>query len=167
MNRHPLTSADYHKDLGVTFDCSLNFHQHASELALKANRVLAYVKRAFVDLNNDVLLKLYKALVRLILEYRNVMEPTLQKEIGKSAALSAASANKLVSSLSDKLYQHRLIALDLPSLYYRSFIRDLIFLYKIINGHFKLDFSTFLLFPQCSYPRKFTETLQTIYPPPM
>ena len=58
MNGHPLTSIDYHKDLGVTFDCNLNFHQHTSEVALKANRVLAFIKRAFIDLNYDVFLKL-------------------------------------------------------------------------------------------------------------
>ena len=39
MNRHSLPSVDYHKDLGVTFDFNLNFNQHASEVALKANHV--------------------------------------------------------------------------------------------------------------------------------
>ena len=48
MNGQPLTSVDYHKDLGITFDCYLNFHQQTSEVALKANCVLACVKRAFV-----------------------------------------------------------------------------------------------------------------------
>ena len=57
MDGQPL---DYHKDLGVTFDFYLNFHQQTSEVALKANHILACVKRAFVDLN---FLKLYKALV--------------------------------------------------------------------------------------------------------
>ena len=53
MNGHPLTSVDHHKDLGVMFDCYLNFHQHISEVASKANRVLACMKRASTDLNND------------------------------------------------------------------------------------------------------------------
>ena len=47
MNRHPLTSVDHHKDLGVTFDCYLNFYQHTSKVALKANCVLAYMKELF------------------------------------------------------------------------------------------------------------------------
>lgn len=54
MNRHPVISGYYHKYFGVTFDCNLNFYQHASEVAFKAYHVLACVKRAFVDLNNDV-----------------------------------------------------------------------------------------------------------------
>ena len=36
---------------------------------------------------------------------------------------------------------------DLPSLYYRSIIGDLIFSLKLLNEHFKLDFSTFSLSP--------------------
>ena len=42
------------------FDCNLNLHQYASEVALEANYVLACAKRAFIDLNNDVYFKLYK-----------------------------------------------------------------------------------------------------------
>ena len=58
MNEQPLTSVDYHKGIRGTFDCNVNFHQHPSEVALTANCVLVCVKRALVDLNNDVLLKL-------------------------------------------------------------------------------------------------------------
>ena len=64
----PLTSVHHHKDLGVAFDCYLNFHQHTSEVALKANCVLASMNRAFTNLN-DGFLKLYKAMVRPIMEY--------------------------------------------------------------------------------------------------
>ena len=71
MKGHPLTSLDCHKDLGVL--CYLNFHQHTSEVASKANRVLACMKRAFTDLNNDGFLKLYKAMVRPIIEYANTI----------------------------------------------------------------------------------------------
>ena len=47
------------------------------------------------------------------------------------------------SSACDKSYLHCLISLDLPSLNYRRIRGDLIFLYKLINGYFNLDFSTF------------------------
>ena len=70
LNRHPLTSVGHHKDLGVMFDCCLNFHQHTSE---KANHVLACIKRTFTDLNNNEFLKLYKAMVRPIIEYANTI----------------------------------------------------------------------------------------------
>ena len=63
-------------------------------------------------------------------------------------------ATKLIPQLSDKSYQHRLISLDLPSLRYRSIRGDLIFLYKLINGYFILDFSTFLLYPLMFIPEE-------------
>ena len=56
-------------------------------------------------------------------------------------------ATKLIPQLSDKLYQHHLISLDLPALYYKSIRGDLIFLYKLINCYFTLDFSTFYSIP--------------------
>ena len=63
MNGYPLTSIDYQKRLEssyiyiITFNYNPNFHQHTSEVTLKANCVLACMKRAFVDLNNDVFFK--------------------------------------------------------------------------------------------------------------
>ena len=37
-----------HKDLGIIFDANLKFQQHASEVAMKANRVLAvYEKKLY------------------------------------------------------------------------------------------------------------------------
>ena len=39
LNGILLDSVDCHKDLGILFDTSLKFHQHASEAAMKANRI--------------------------------------------------------------------------------------------------------------------------------
>ena len=60
-------------------------------------------------------------------------------------------ATKLIPQLSDKLYQHRLISLNLPSLCYRSIRGDLIFLYKLINGYFIL---LFLPYPLIFIPKE-------------
>ena len=125
MNGQLLTSVDYHKDLGVSFDCNLNFHQQTSKIALKANCVLACVKRDFVDLNNDVLLKLYKALVRPIMEYANIIwDPHFLLDKRKLERVQC-HPTKLVPQLNDKSYQHHLISLNLPSLNYRSIRGDL------------------------------------------
>ena len=51
-----LDSVDYYKDLGIVFDVVLKFHKHASETSMKANRVLACMKRGFINLNKSVLL---------------------------------------------------------------------------------------------------------------
>ena len=56
LNGVLLDSVDSYKDLGILFDTSLKFHQHASEAAMKANRVLACMRRGFINLNESVLL---------------------------------------------------------------------------------------------------------------
>ena len=57
-----LDSVDGYKDLGILFDTG-KFHQHTSETAMKANRVLACMRRGFINLNESVLLQLYKSMV--------------------------------------------------------------------------------------------------------
>ena len=102
------------------------------------------MKRAFTDLNNDVFLKLYKAMVRPIMEYANTIWGSHFLLDKRRLERVQRRATKMIPSLNDKSYQHRLTSLDLPSLTYRSTRGDLSFLYKLINGYFNLDFSTFL-----------------------
>ena len=52
-------------------------------------------------------------------------------------------ATKPVPSLKDESYTDRLISLNLPSLLYRFRRGDLIFLFKLLNGYFELDFANF------------------------
>ena len=47
---------DSYKDLGILFDTGLKFHQHTSETVMKANRVLACMRRGLINLNESVLL---------------------------------------------------------------------------------------------------------------
>ena len=101
------------------------------------------MKRAFVDLNCDVFLKLYKILVRPIMEYANIIWGLHFLLDKRKLERVQRRATKLLPQLRDKLYQHCLISLDLPSLHYRNIRGDIIFLYKLINGYFILDFSTF------------------------
>ena len=83
------------------------------------------MKRAFVDLNCDVFLKLYKALVRPRMEYANIIwGPHFLLDKRKLEKVQR-HATKLIPQLSDKLYQYRLISLDLPSLHYRSIIEGI------------------------------------------
>ena len=59
LNGVSLDSVNCHKDLGITFDANLKFHQHASEVAIKVNRVLACMKTSFIDLNEFVLSRFF------------------------------------------------------------------------------------------------------------
>ena len=56
---------------------------------MKANHVLACMKRAFYDLSNDVFLKLYNEILRSMMEYGNISYMGTFcwiKKIGQSSA---------------------------------------------------------------------------------
>ena len=61
-NSHDISNASEEKDLGVVFDSTLKFDIHINNIVNKANQTLGIIKRNFKFLDNDVFLKLYKAL---------------------------------------------------------------------------------------------------------
>ena len=104
LNEVLLDSVDCYKDLDNLFDTDLKFHQHASEAAMKANRVLACMRRGFIHLNESVLLQLYKSMVLPTLEYGIVIwGPHYVLDQHKLEGVQWR-ATKLVSSLRDESY---------------------------------------------------------------
>ena len=86
---------------------------------MKANRVLACMKRSFIDLNEFALSRLYKSMVQLILEYGNVIwGPHYVLDQRKLESVQR-HATKLVPSLRDKSYIDQLTSMNLSSLLYR------------------------------------------------
>ena len=63
-----LVSVDEEKDLGVTFDSTLNFKKHINIIVKKANSKLGIIYRTFKHLDAKSFLTLYKAFVRPHLE---------------------------------------------------------------------------------------------------
>jgi len=57
------------RDLGVNMSIDLKVESQCNEACLKANRMLGLIKRTFVVKTPDVMLNLYKTLVRPHLEY--------------------------------------------------------------------------------------------------
>ena len=57
------------KDLGITFDPTLKFNIHITNITNKANQVLGIIKRNFSKLMSSDLIKLYQSLVRPHLGY--------------------------------------------------------------------------------------------------
>ena len=143
LNGVSFDSVDCYKDLEILFDTGLlKFHQPASEAAMKANRVLACIRRAVLNLNESVLLQLCKSMVWTILEYGNVIWGL--HYLLDQCKLEGVQwrATKFVPSLRDESYIDRL-TLNLPSLLYRFRCGDLIFLFNQLNGYFGLDYSNF------------------------
>ena len=63
-------STDSYKDLGITLDHQLKFHQHSTEITVKANRLLGLIRKSFDHLDPEMLTK---AFVRPTLEYSNAV----------------------------------------------------------------------------------------------
>ena len=68
-----IDSVESHKDLGILFDNCFKFYQHTTSVAAKANRILGLIKKSFESLDPDMLARLFKTLVRLIIEYANTI----------------------------------------------------------------------------------------------
>ena len=73
MNGHTLESTTQEKDLGVIIDDTLKFHVYTAAAAKKANQVLGIIKKSYVTRDADTISTLYKAMVRSLLEYGNVI----------------------------------------------------------------------------------------------
>ena len=64
-----LQAIDDEKDLGVTIHKSLKPSKHVSEIVKKANKTLGILSRTLIFKEREILLPLYKSLVRPVLEY--------------------------------------------------------------------------------------------------
>ena len=71
-----LAVSNIEKDLEVIVDSDLTFKEHVNHVTSKANRILGIIRRSFDYLTAEMFIRLYKALVRPILEYgHSVWQP--------------------------------------------------------------------------------------------
>ncbi|XP_071963855.1 uncharacterized protein B0403.1-like [Antedon mediterranea] len=129
-----LNEVDHEKDLGVTIDSKLVFNVHVADVAMRANRKLGMVYRAFKFLNMDGFLRLYKAIIRPTLEYCNVVFNSLHCKEEDLLEKVQERATKLIFSIRHLPYSERLKILNLPTLAYRRQRAHLIQIFKILHG---------------------------------
>ena len=88
---------------------------------------------------------LYCSLVRSQLEYSSIVRsPHTRRNIDLIERVQKRATKLILKS--DNNYESRLKELNLVSLEQRRFIADVTFLYKVLNGYFNVDFSSFLNF---------------------
>lgn len=74
LGTEPVTRVDSVKDLGVTFDTQLTFHEHIKALAVNCYKRLGFVIRNARDFTDQAVIKLvYSALVRSKLEAASII----------------------------------------------------------------------------------------------
>ena len=141
------------KDLGVYLDSSLKPSKQCVESARRANWILGLIRRHFKFLHKDVVIRLYKQMVRPHLEYAvQAWNPYLAKDRIILESVQQR-ATKLIRSVSSLSYEQRLQHLKLTSLELRRLRGDLIQVFKIVHGFDRLSFDNFFNLSHNNYTR--------------
>ena len=134
MNGKVLNETKSEKDLGVYVDPLLNFEEHMNITVKKARRLSGLIIRNISCKSKDIMVPLFKSLVRPILEYGNVVwSPYTRKYIDFIENVQRPFS-KCIVGVKNLEYPERLKFLNLPSLEYRRLRGDLIEAYKICHG---------------------------------
>ena len=122
------------KDLGVYIDPELCFTEHISTVTHKAKNMCYLLLRVITYKTADIMLPLYKALIRPILEYGNpVWCPYKMKDIDDLEDIQRYFTKRIIG-LYNTSYEERLRKLKLPSLNFRRLRGDRIEVSKIIHN---------------------------------
>ena len=135
MDGHILKRSKYEKDIGVNVDNDLNFNVHINSMVNKANRVMGIARKTFSNLNCEIFIPIFKALVRPHLEYA---APVWSPHGHGSGHLKTKiedvqrRATKRIPGMKDLCYSARLRKLKLPTLAYRRVRGDMIQVFKLL-----------------------------------
>ena len=79
-DRQTLKKTESERDLGVVVDSELKFGIHVESTVKKANQIAGLLIKTITYKSKDVMVPLFKSLVRSVLEYGNtVWSPVLKK----------------------------------------------------------------------------------------
>lgn len=138
-----LNSSKLERDLGVLIDKNMKFSEQCNKTVNNANATLGFIKRSIVCKNKDIILRLYKALVRPKLDYCvQAWRPYLKKDIEKLEKVQHR-ATKLIDECKNLSYTKRLKYTGLTTLEQRRDRGDYLEVYKFIKGVNKLDYKKF------------------------
>ena len=133
-NISDLTETLCEKDLGIFIDPKLNFNDHITTTVKKARRLNGMMMRNISIKDKSIMVPLFKAIIRPVLEYGNaVWCPHWKKDIKKIEQVQQ-QYTKRINGMHNLSYTERLSILRLPSLEYRRFRGDFIEVFKIIHN---------------------------------
>src|SRR5579872_3623035 len=121
------------RDLGVTVNQDLKVANQCAVAVKAANRTLGLIKRTFSSRSKDIIVALYKSLIRPHLEYcMSVWKPHYKKDIDLLEGVQRR-ALKTIDGFSILSYEDRVKVVHLTTLATRRIRGDLIEVYKIMN----------------------------------
>ena len=145
-NISSLSKDSEEKDLRIIFLENLKFDKQILESVGKANKILGLIKRFFVCLDCELFLKLYKSLVRPIVDYGNVIWYAYTKKNKKLIENIQRRATRMIPELKGILNTDRLSKFKLFSMDYKRKKGNMIQLFKILNGFENIDEQTMFTF---------------------
>lgn len=129
-----LTETTCEKDLGIFVDPRLNFNEHMSTKVKQARRLSGMMMRNISTKHVSIMVPLFSAIIRPVLEYGNaVWCPYKKKDIKKIEDVQRDYTRR-IKGMNGLDYPERLQTLKLPSLEFRRLRGDLIEVYKIIHN---------------------------------
>ena len=159
-----IASSIKERDLGVIIDKSLKFSEQCNKAAKSANMTLGMIKRNVVSRDKDIIVKLYKALVRPKLDYCvQAWRPYLKKDIENLEKVQRR-ATKLISQCRGLSYHDRLKITGLTTLEERRNRGDMLEVFKTIKGINKLDYTNLFRLSNNTNTRGHTLKLAKVRP---
>lgn len=128
------------KDLGITFTSNLSWSSHVSNITASAKKKAGWVLSSFKDRSRNVMLTLYKSLIRSLLEYSCPLWNGLNlEEVEKIEAVQRNITNKIIVPAHVDNYWKRLSYFNLMSLQRRRERYLIIMMWKITNSKISND----------------------------
>ena len=116
----------------------IQFNDHMSSCINKANSCIAWITRSLISRNSDIMLKIYKSMIRPHLEYAVQLWSPLPSHGNWGVIMAIENLQRKFTRLIDNIgllpYSERLDKLGLTTLIERRARGDLIETFKIING---------------------------------
>ena len=144
LGNRKLRKSNRERDLGIIVDSNCKFSEQCNEAIKSANRTLGMIKRNITYKSKEVIVRLYKALVRPKLEYCvQAWRPYLRKDIDNLEKVQHR-AIKMIMQCRGLSYNDKFISTGLVTLEDRRTRGDMIDVIKIINGIDNMDCYHFL-----------------------
>jgi hypothetical protein len=125
--------------LGVMIDDKLTFTEHIYSCIKKASNICNMILSNMYDVNNDILIRLYKVYARPYLEYATVIYSPHTLYLIDSIENVQKNFSKRLHGMSLFSYKERMHLLSLESLELRRIYTDLITVYKLLHGKISCD----------------------------
>jgi len=138
-----LNTTTNEKDIGVVMQADMKVSEQCGIAARKGNQLLGMIRRNITYRDKQLMIPLYKAIVRPHLEYCiQAWRPYLRKDIDKLERVQRR-ATRMIPELQKLCYEDRLQRCKLTTLETRRARGDQIEVFKILHGYEGLDRNMF------------------------